>query len=905
MDSHCAALMERYESVFQGLGQFGEPYTIRLRPDAKPVCIYTPRRVPFPLRSRVKDELDRMMSMGVISPVDQPTDWCSGMVAVPKKSGSVRICVDLQRLNESVLREIHPLPRVDETLAQLAGARVFSKLDANSGFWQIPLDEKSRLLTTFLTPFGRYCFNKLPFGICSASEHFQKEMSRVLEGLEGVVCQVDDVLVHAPDQKTHDARLSAVLARLKEKRVTLNKEKCSFSQPRLKFLGHMVDEHGVSADPEKTAAVSEMSPPRNTTELRRFLGLANQLGKFSPNLAELSQPLRELLKKDRAWFWGPSQEDAFTRVKKELTLPTVLALYDPALDVKVSADASSFGLGAVLLQRHGKDWRPVVYASRSMTEAEKRYAQIEKEALATVWSCEKFEDYVMGKQITIETDHKPLVPLLNSKHLDALPPRILRFRLRMARFSYMVIHVPGKLLYVADALSRAPLPPLSSLSPTQNELEQEAELYMDAVVAGLPASKGRLKEYCDAQASDPVCSDLIQFCKSGWPVKSKLPARLKPYWEAQHKITFNQSQGILLYEQRIIVPAALQQVTLERVHDGHQGIQRCRLRVKNSVWWPGVSSQIKYKVQNCTTCSKYAVPHHEPMIASLLPDRPWESLGADLFHLNGSTYLLLVDYFSRYPEVIKLSTLTASSVISAAKGVFSRHGIPDEFRSDNGPQFDSEEFEQFAKQYGFEHKTSSPYYPQGNALAERTVQTVKNLLKKSKDPHMALLAYRSTPLPWCGLSPSQLLMGRTTKCSLPQTRNQLAPKWSYLNQFRIDDVLFRKKQVEQYNERHRVHLKQEITKGSPVWVTTNGRKIQGQVNANADTPRSYVVITADGGTLRRNSRHLVPTGESVTPTAPEPPQPVQPPSHQMPTRSPVLTRTRTNTKINRPLRYGD
>ena len=359
-----------------------------------------------------------MEALGVISQVDQPTDWCSGMVAVPKKSGSVRICVDLQRLNESVLREVHPLPRVEETLAQLAGAKVFSKLDANSGFWQIPLEEESRLLTTFLTPFGRFCFNKLPFGICSASEHFQKQMSRLLEGLEGVVCQVDDVLVHAPDQKSHDARLNAVLTRMKEKGVTLNREKCSFSQTQLKFLGHMVDEHGVSPDPDKTAAVREMRPPRNITEVRRLLGLANQLGKFSPNLAEISQPLRELLKKNREWLWGPDQDHALKQLKEELTKPTVLALYNPARDVKISADASSFGLGAVLLQKHEGGWKPVAYASRSMTEAEKRYAQIEKEALATVWSCERFSDYVLGKEIAIETDHKPLVPLFNSKQED-------------------------------------------------------------------------------------------------------------------------------------------------------------------------------------------------------------------------------------------------------------------------------------------------------------------------------------------------------------------------------------------------------------------------------------------------------------------------------------------------------
>ena len=167
-----------------------------------------------------------MEDMGVISRVDQPTEWCAGMVVVPKKSGAVRICVDLKPLNESVTRETHPLPKVDDNLAQLAGASIFSKLDANSGFWQIPLAEKSRLLTTFITPFGLYCFNKLPFGISSAPEHFQKRMSTILEGLEGILCQIDDILIFGSDQKQHDERLVTALQRIQEAGITLNTEKC-------------------------------------------------------------------------------------------------------------------------------------------------------------------------------------------------------------------------------------------------------------------------------------------------------------------------------------------------------------------------------------------------------------------------------------------------------------------------------------------------------------------------------------------------------------------------------------------------------------------------------------------------------------------------------------------------------
>ena len=305
-----AVIEESYPKVFNGLGEFGEPYQIKLTDDAKPHAVYTPRRVPLPLRSKVKAELTRMEELGVISKVEEPTPWCACIVAVPKNSGSVRICVDLQMLNESVMREVHPLPSVDETLGQLAGGKVFSKLDANSWFRQIPLTTDSRLLTTFLTPFGRYCFNKLPFGISSAPEHFQKQMTKLLEGLEGFVCLIDDILIHGRSQEEHDSRLRAVLERLEAAGVTLNKEKCSFSKPQVKFLGHIVDENGISADPEKMDAIRDMKAPTNITELRRFLGMANQLGKFSHNLAELSEPLRELLSKKNSWWWAPEQTSA-------------------------------------------------------------------------------------------------------------------------------------------------------------------------------------------------------------------------------------------------------------------------------------------------------------------------------------------------------------------------------------------------------------------------------------------------------------------------------------------------------------------------------------------------------------------------------------------------------------------
>ena len=303
------SLVEKsFPEVFKGLGNLGDPYVIKLSQNAKPHAIYTPKTIALPMRVKAQEELEKMESMGVISRVEQPTQWCAGMVAVPKKNGKLRICVDLKHLNEAVQREVHPLPKVDETLAQLSGATIFSKLDANSGFWQILLSEESRPLTTFMSPFGRYWFNKLPFGISSAPELFQKRKSTILKGLEGVVCQMDDVLVFGRNVTEHDKRLMAVLIRIKEAGATLNHEKCSFGQCRIKFLGHVIDPEGISANPDKLKAMTEMEAPKNVTELRRFLGVVNHLGKFSANLATLSQPLWELLSKNHQWIWGPTQE---------------------------------------------------------------------------------------------------------------------------------------------------------------------------------------------------------------------------------------------------------------------------------------------------------------------------------------------------------------------------------------------------------------------------------------------------------------------------------------------------------------------------------------------------------------------------------------------------------------------
>ncbi|XP_061920402.1 uncharacterized protein K02A2.6-like [Entelurus aequoreus] len=707
-------LKEYYPKLCTGLGEVRQPYSIKLSPGAEPFSLKTPRRIPLPLMDKVKQELSRMEQLGVISRIEEPTDWCAGIVVVPKKTGAVRICVDLTKLNESVCREKFILPSVEETLGMLAGANIFSKLDANMGFWQIPLTADSAKLTTFITPFGRYYFRRLPFGIASAPEHFQNRMvTEVTEGLEGVVCHMDDVLVWGRTQKEHDARLHATLEKIQKAGITLNVDKCDLSKSEVTFLGHVLSTSGISPDPSKTEAVRKMQEPTTVTELRSFLGMINQLGKFVPQLAERDKPLRDLLSKKNCWVWGVDQARAFQDLKDALTSTPVLAMYDPNRECKVSADASSYGLGGVLLQKWEEEWRPVAYMSRSLTPTEQRYAQVEKEALGLTWACERFRNFLIGKHFQMETDHKPLLSLLGSQALDALPPRIQRFRMRLMRYSYSISHVPGKCLWTADTLSRAPVK--REETAADKELFEETNIYADMVLENLPASADYLEELREQLQRDSVCAQVMQLCAEGWPAHGSKEPALRLYWAEQAFLTVQ--DGVLLKGHRLVIPSTMRNYVLAKLHEGHQGVVKCRQRARQSVWWPGLSQQLNELVLNCRTCCKERQNHREPLMPSPYPGRPWEKLGADLFMLGTKTYLLVVDYMSRYVEIALLTSTRSNDVIHHLKSIYARHGIPDVLVSDGGPQFSGAGFAEFAESYGFRHITSSPRYPQGLLLS--------------------------------------------------------------------------------------------------------------------------------------------------------------------------------------------
>ena len=504
-------ILSKYGKVFNGIGQFKTELKIQLQENAEPFSLSTPRGVAIPLRSKLKCELDKLCKQNIIVPVDFPTDWwCSPIVIVPKKNGDeIRLCGDYTRLNNSVKRPIFPVSKIDVSLANIKGAKIFSKLDANAGYHQIKLDKESQPLTTFLTPFGRYMYVRLPFGINCSGNYFSKKFYELFSDLPNIILHIDDLLIHASSQEEHDKTLDVVLERLQNEGVTLNKNKCSFSVREVEFLGHLISENGINILPRHVEAITEAPTPSDKNMLLKFLGVITFVGKFIPNKSQVLEPLNLLLKDDIAYVWLELQKRAFEQIKKLVKQAPSLAHFDYNKIIIVQADASSYGLGAALMQEDVKNAREIVaYAYRTLTACEQKYSQIEKEALALAFGAERFKDFITGISITFETDHKPLLQILQTKYVDELTPRLQRIRMRLMRYHYKVVYIPGQQLVLADYLSR------NSLSKTEDnadDLPEEINVYVNFVTNNLPASHNYLIRLKSEQESDPICLSLKEY----------------------------------------------------------------------------------------------------------------------------------------------------------------------------------------------------------------------------------------------------------------------------------------------------------------------------------------------------------------------------------------------------------
>ena len=550
-------------------------------------------------------------------------------------------------------------------------------------------------------------------------------------------------------------------------------------------------------------------------------------------MSTASQPLRQLEKREGEWHWQRPQSKAFNEIEELLTKAPVLRYFDVTKNITMLCDASQSGIGATLLQ----EGQPVHYANRALTTTEQNYAQIEKEFLAVVFSCEHFEHYIYGKHVTVETDHKPLIAI-QKKPINTASKRLQRMMLRLQRFDLNLTYKPGKEMYIADALSRA-LPRQSKISSTShfcNDLETVN------FVEDLPISDSTLAKFQVETAKDESLQVLSQVIRAGWPTKtSMVPTSAQPFFKYRDEMT--RQNGLLFKGTKIVVPESLHRCMLEETHKSHQGLQACLRIAREVFFWPRMSAQLKDLIDKCSICQSVKPEQaSEPLQPHPVPDRPCQRVAIDLFTFENRNYLVLVDYYSSFIELDYLADTSSQTVIHKLKMHFARHGVPGYVVSDNGPQYTSSEFRRFATTWKFKHVTSSPHYPQANGMAESAVKTCKTIMKK------ALLS---------GILPCQRLFGRRTKTLLPFSESLLKTDQTVSNLLKKDRV----KQAKHFDQ----HTKQlsELRSGDMVRMKLPGETQWSQaVVSSKIAPRSYK-IEVNGRFYRRNRTQLRSTKEPV------------------------------------------
>ena len=742
-----------YADVFQGLGKFpGEPYKLRLKPDAVPAK-HRPRKVPVHLQDAFHEEVERLVKIDVLEKVTEPTEWVNSFVIVEKVidssnahspnhviKKSIRLCIDPKDLNEALEREPYYSRTIDELISMFAGAKVFTIVDMDKGYWQVVLHPDSRKLTCMAFDIGRYQFKRLPMGSKVASDIFQRMLDSVYIGLPGVTGIADDMVIFGRNEEEHDRNLILFLETTRKNGLVLNKKKLQFKKEEVSFFGHRWNSTGISPDPKKTESILKMQFPPDKETMHSFLGLVNFLNRYTPKLAELCSPLRKLILKDSHYSPGDPEHSAFDAIKA------------------VIADSLS-----------------------RVTPLEFQDSNAEKDILAV-----NFLQY-------------------------------------------------------------------SSVEERERD------------------------EVLRETSKDKELQSLKHYISTGWPAKrSQIPVFLHPYWNYRDELTVE--SGILMKNSKVLIPETLRQKYLIQIHQGHQGIEACRSRAREFVFWVNINNDLKEMVEKCDICQSQQ--NSTPIVQNYIsevPPHPWHTLGSDLFYFQRIDFLVVVDYFSKFLIVRKIPSSTSSAVIKELGMIFSEFGNPQIFRSDNGPCYSSQEFRFFMQNWLVEHRTSSPHYPQSNGLAESMVKVSKNLIEKAVKQDLPwnrlLLDYRCTPISSEIPSPAEILFGRKLRSSI-----SILPSQIMNDRIRKQRELIVKKEGKFYTN---VKDFQDRIKALPfeagqnVWLqNSDSRKYEEAViREKCREPNSYMVqIPATGQCFRRNSNFIKPrqTDKNSVSTDPQP-----------------------------------
>ncbi|XP_071953858.1 uncharacterized protein [Antedon mediterranea] len=736
-------LLDKHEGLFkEELGLLKHiKADVLLKGDAKPM-ISKAYRVPYALRSDVDTELDRLVNIGVLTPVTH-SQWASGIVTVRKKDGSVRLCGNYKPTINPVLQSVAPPNiNVDDILSNLAGGETFTKLDLAQAYNQMELSDESKKVLTIITEKGLFQQNRLVFGITSAPAIWQNAMNVILKDLPGVQVYLDDILVTGKDDQEHLGNLERVLVRLQDYGLRLKRGKCEFMKQSVEYLGHCVDKHGVHKSIDKIDHILQMPLPSDITTLRSYLGMVNYYRSFVPRLATILAPLTSMLEKGREFKWTELARNAWVKSKEMLRHSGFLVHYDPNLPLTVATDASGEGVGAVLSHMVNGKERPIKFASRSLNKTERNYPQLEREALAIVYACKKFYSYIYGRKFILITDNKPLTTIFGPK--KGLPilaaERIQRWALYLSGFDYNIKFRNSQANANADCLSRLPVegPPRHSEISVAHIGSREI----------LPVTSAEIR---NNTRKDVILSRVMR-----------------------NELTIE--GGCLLWGVRVIIPPKLRQQVLEELHVGHIGVVKMKGLARSHFWWPLLDAQIEETAKKCDSCQRI---QNNPTIAPMHPwlpvSNPGERVHVDFAGpFEGLAYLIVVDAFSKWPEVFIMQSTTSHKTIGVLRTLFSRNGLPQVLVSDNGPQFTSGEFKSFMAMNGISHKLSAPYHPSTNGQAERFVQSLKQGLRAARndsgDPQTKLdrflLSYRNAEHSLTKETPAKLFMNRSIRTRL-------------------------------------------------------------------------------------------------------------------------------------------
>lgn len=890
----------------------GDPLVIALKPDAKPSAVHVPAPVPIHYQAEVKKALDRDVALGVLEkvPVNTPVKWLHRMVITPKKNGSPRRTVDLQSLNRASIRQTHHTASPFHTASSIPKGVKKTCLDAWNGYHSVLLDESSRELTSFITPWGVYRYKTAPQGYLASGDAYTHRYDNIVKDFGDIAKCVDDVCLWGNSEEETFFKTCRYLDLCSKNGIVFNPEKFVFCEDEVEFLGFMITTNSVKPATHMLQSIQDFPVPTDISGVRSFFGLINQVS-YAFSMADTMVPFRDLLKPSTPFYWDETLQKLFESAKTEILQQIVngVNMFDKNRITCLATDWSKTGIGYFLSQKYctcstitpiccQNGWKIVLAGSRFTKPAESRYHPVEGEALAVAYALHKTRYYIQGcKQLIVATDHHPLLKIFGDRNLEDISnPRLLNFKEKTLPYIFQMVYVPGKKHDGPDSMSRHPVSAvpskpddalLSAVRITDKEMEclDPAKIAVTSAMNQIQAVS--VERVGHETARDPSLQSLMETIQNGFPPSKELcPDEVKEYF--RHREELSVSDGIILFKNRVLIPQSLRSEVLQYLHSAHQGTQGMKARAAETIFWPGISAAIHNTRARCKTCNTITPSQaSEPPVTAEPPQYPYEQVCADYFELGGIQYLAMADRYSGWLSVkcFPRGGASASALVAILREWFMMFGAPKELASDGGTTFMSEVTQNFLKTWGIRHRVSSVAFPHSNCRAELAVKTAKRLIRDNVGPHgsletdkfaCALMQYRNTPLQGINLSPAQILLGRKIRDFFPLTPSNC--------KIRTEWLISAEERERALARRHATHVERLSlhTHQLPPLAVGETVLIQNQVGNNPTRwektgvvielgpgPRQYYVRTDGSGRVTlRNRRFLRKCSSVAEPTFP-------------------------------------